>query len=29
MASIPHKDPLLVLSADKLNKRLFIGSKGG
>jgi hypothetical protein len=29
MASIPHRDPLLVLSADKLNKRLFVGTKGG
>lgn len=29
MASIPHKDALLIMNADKLNKRLFIGTKGG
>lgn len=29
MSSIPHKDPLLILSPDKLNKRLFVGSKSG
>lgn len=29
MNSIPHRDPLLIMCADKLNKRLFIGTKGG
>lgn len=29
MTSLPHRDPLLVMNADKLNKRLFIGTKGG
>lgn len=29
IASIPHKDALLIMNADKLNKRLFIGTKGG
>ena len=26
---IPHKDALLTMKADKLNKRLFIGTKSG
>ena len=26
---VPHKDQLLALYKDKINKRLFIGSKGG
>ena len=27
--SLPHREPLLVMTADKINKRMFIGSKGG
>lgn len=27
--SLPHREPLLVMTADKTNKRVFIGSKGG
>lgn len=29
MASLPHRDPLLIMNPDKLNKRLFIGTKAG
>jgi hypothetical protein len=29
MLAIPHKDALLGMTVDKINKRLFVSSKGG
>lgn len=29
IVAVPHKDPLLSLINDKINKRIFIGTKAG